>query len=377
MSVTVLPVTTKRERKLFINFNYQLYKESPYAVPELYSDVDQTLHLQKNPSLRGCRLQLFLAWKDGEVVGRVAAILQKHANQRWNTRNVRFGWIDFINDVHVAEALLTAVAQWGRQHGMTHIQGPMGITDIDPEGMLIQGFDCLGTMSSIYNYDYYPQLLEQLGFCKETDWVEMKMDIPAQVPDKYARVSQLCMQRYGLQVLTLKSGKELITKGYGKQMFQIINESYAPLFGYSQLNSEAIDAYVKKFSQFLDPRMVCGVLDTEGHLIAVGASMPSIARALQKAQGHLWPTGWYHLLRSLKFRHEEGVELLLIGILPQWQQKGVTGIIFNHLIQVYQQMHFKWAETNWMLEDNAKVLTQWQYLNPQIIKRRRCYIKKI
>lgn len=376
--ITVKEVSSKKDLDAFICFNYDLYKGSPYAVPELYSDLKKTFDPKENAAFEFCIAKLYLAYKDGKIAGRVAALINNRANETWNVKKVRFGWIDFIEDIEVCKALLEKVEEFGREHGMTDIQGPMGFTDFDREGMLVDGFDKLGTMSTIYNYAYYPKFLEELGYGKDADWIEMKMPVPDSIPDKYARVSELTMKRYKLRIKKLNGNDDLFNKGYGQKIFEVLNEAYAPLFGFSRLTQKQIDQYVKAYLPMADMRMITLVESEEtNEVVALGISIPSIVRALQKSRGKLFPFGWFHILKSLKWKHEDGVELLLIAVLPEYQGKGINALLFNDLIPVYQKMGFKWAETNAQLETNVKGQAQWAYLNPEIPKRRRCYVKTL
>lgn len=372
--IIIKEVSTKKELDAFICFNYELYDGNPYAVPDLYQDMLDTFNPKKNAGLDFSDIQLFLAYKDGKLVGRVGAFINHHANDTWNVKNVRFGWIDFIDDKEVSKALLDAVKAWGQKRGMQSMQGPLGITDMDPEGMLIEGFDQLGTMSTIYNYPYYPEHMDSYGMEKEADWIEMKMNVPDEIPEKYRRVSEITLQRNNLRIKKLNGNDDLFNKGYGQKIFDLINEAYAPLFGYSALTQKQIDQYVKSYLPLLDLRMITLVesVDT-GDVVAVGVSMPSIVRALQKSKGRLLPFGWFHLLKSLKWKHEEGVELLLVAVKPEYQNKGVNALLFADLIPIYKKMGFKWAETNPQLELNTKGQAQWQYIEHTVPKKRRCY----
>lgn len=372
--IIIKEVSTKKDMDAFICFNYELYDGNPYAVPDLYQDMLDTFNPKKNAGLDFSDIQLFLAYKDNKVVGRVGAFINHHANDTWNVKNVRFGWIDFIDDKEVSKALLDSVMAWGKKRGMTSMQGPLGITDMDPEGMLIEGFDQLGTMSTIYNYPYYPEHMDSYGMEKEADWIEMKMNVPDEIPEKYRRVSEITLKRNNLRIKKLNGNDDLFKKGYGQKIFDLINEAYAPLFGYSALTQKQIDQYVKSYLPLLDLRMITLVesVDTN-EVVAVGVSMPSIVRALQKSKGRLFPFGWFYLLRSLKWKHEDGVELLLVAVKPEYQNKGVNALLFADLIPVYQQMGFKWAETNPQLELNTKGQAQWQYIEHTIPKKRRCY----
>lgn len=378
MSVTIKEVKTKKDLSDFIEFNYQLYKDDKYSVPDLKMDLEKTFDKNKNAGAEFSDIQLYLAYKDGKLAGRVAAIINHRANETWNVKNVRFGWIDFIDDIEVTKALLDKVEKFGRDHGMTQIQGPLGITDMDNEGMLIDGFDEIGTFGSLYNYPYYPQHLEQLGYVKETDWHELKMDVPSEVPERYTRTVDLVMKRSHVHVKKLNGKKDIFQNGYGQKIFDLVNESYAPLFGYSKMTQRQIDQLIKEYLPMLDLRMISLVETDDTHeLVGCGISMPSIVRAMQKSGGKLFPFGWFHLIKSLFIKHEENVELLLIAVRPDYQAKGITSLIFNDLTQVYINMGFKWAETNIILEDNLKNLTQWSAFNPRVHKRRRCFKKEL
>lgn len=376
-AIHITPVESKKDLKSFIHFNYDLYKNNEYAVPELSLDLMNTFSKKKNAALEFCEFQLFLAKREGKVVGRIAAIINHKANKVWETEEVRFGWIDFIDDIAVSKALLDTVEKWGKERGMKKMVGPLGFTDFDREGMLIEGFYRLGTMSTYYNYPYYPQHMEQHAMEKEIDWVERYVACPDEIPEKYARISALVAKRSGLRVKKLQNMKEVMRENWGHKIFRLINDSYSPLFGYSPLSEKQIDQLVNTYMPLVDLRMQSLILNEADELVGVGISMPSIVRALQKARGQLFPFGWWHLLKALKWKHEDGVELLLIAIRPDYQSKGVNALIFNDLIPVYRVMGFKWAETNPQLEDNFQSQAQWEYLNPIVHKRRRCYKRNI
>lgn len=377
MAVTIKKVTTKRELKRFIRFNYELYKENPYSVPDLYDDMLNTFNRRKNAAFEFCEAEYFLAYKDGQLVGRVAAIINNRANQTWGKKEVRFGWIDFTDDTEVSEALIRTVEQWGKERGMTHIVGPLGFTDMDAEGMLVEGFDQLGTMATIYNYPYYPQHIERLGFTKDADWVEYKIYIPDAIPDKHKRISDLIQRKYNLKIKKYTSSRK-IARDYGQAIFELINEAYTPLYGYSALTQRQIDQYVKMYLPILDLRMVTLITDQDDQLVAVGISMPSLSEALQKSHGRLLPFGWYYLLKALFFkRRAKMLDLLLVAVKPEYQNKGVNALLFSDLIPVYQQLGFEYAESNPELELNGKVQAQWEYFRTEQHKRRRAFIKEI
>ena len=377
MAVEIRSVSSKRDLKKFIRFNYELFKDNAYSVPDLYEDMLNTFSKEKNPAFEFCDAEYFLAYKDGKLVGRVAAIINNRANETWNTRNVRFGWIDFVDDKEVSEALLNAVAQWGKQRGMTDIVGPLGFTDIDAEGMLIEGFDQLSTMATIYNYPYYPEHMVAWGFEKQTDWIEKKLFVPKSVPDGYQRIADIVMKRCNLHIHKIKSRKEIKNTDLPYRIFDLINEAYSPLFGYSKMSKKQVDQYVKSYFPLLDMRMVTVVEDANNEIVAVGISMPSIARALQKAKGKLFPFGWYHLAKALFFKRSDILDLLLVGVKPEYQSKGVNALLFADLIPTYIKMGFSYGETNPELEGNDKVQSQWKYLDSETHKRRRCYHKAL
>ena len=373
MSVEIRKVATKRDLKTFIRFNYELYKDNPYSVPDLYEDMLSTFSKEKNPAFDFCEAEYFLAYRDGKVVGRVAAIINRRANETWGKQAVRFGWIDFIDDFEVSSALIGAVEQWGSERGMEEIEGPLGFTDMDPEGMLIEGFDKLSTIATIYNFPYYPQHMERMGMEKENDWIEQLISVPDAIPEKHLRIADMVKNRYKLHIHKIRSKRDVFRNGLGHRIFELINEAYAPLFGYSRMTNRQIDEYVKSYLPILDLRMVTLVEDEEDNIVAVGISMPSMSKAMQKAHGKLLPFGWWHLLKALKWKHSDRLDLLLVAVRPDFQGKGVNALLFTDLIPVYRQMGFKYAESNPEMETNDKVQNQWQYFSEVVHKRRRCY----
>ena len=377
MSVEIKKVTTKKELKTFIRFNYEMYKDNPYSVPDLYEDMLSTFSREKNPAFDFCDADYFIAYKEGKAVGRVAAIINHRANETWGKQSVRFGWIDFIDDEEVSRALIETVKAWGLERGMEEIEGPLGFTDMDAEGMLVEGFEQLSTMATIYNHPYYPVHMERLGFEKAADWVERKIYIPDAIPEKHQRIARIVQEKYGLHVRKLKSARDAYRNNTARRIFELINEAFAPLYGYSRMTDRQIDLYVKTFIPILDLRMVTYVEDQDGNIVAAGISMPSMSRALHRAKGKLFPFGWWHLLAGLKWRRDEMLDLLLIAVRPDYQGKGVNALLFTDLIPVYQQMGFKYAESNVELELNNKVQNQWQYFDVEQHKRRRCFRQEL
>lgn len=377
MAIIIKKVADKKDLKAFIRFNYELYKNNPYAVPDLYDDMLNTFSPKKNAAFEFCESDYFLAYQDGKLVGRVAAIINHRANETWNKKEVRFGWIDFIDNPEVSKALVQEVERWGKSKGMTEIVGPLGFTDMDAEGMLIEGFDQLSTMATIYNYPYYPQHMERLGYEKAADWVEFKLTVPDRLPDKFVRIAEIIMHKYNLKIKKLKNREEIEQYNYGQKIFDLINEAYAPLYGYSKMTQGQIDQYVKMYLPMLDLRMVTLVEDAEKNLVAVGISMASMSEALQKAKGKLLPFGWYHLLKALFVKHSKTLDLLLVAVKPEYQSKGVNALLFYDLVPIYQKMGFKYGESNPELEDNKKVQAQWSAFESELHKRRRAFRKTI
>lgn len=377
-SITIKKVETKEDLKAFIEFHYDLYEGNEYDVPNLYSDEVNTLSKEKNAAFDFCVANYYLAIRENKVVGRVAAIINNRANEKWNQKRVRFGWIDFIEDKEVLEALLKAVEDFGKAHGMNEIVGPLGFTDMDPEGMLTWGFDQLGTMPTIYNYDYYPRLLESLpGYEVDNKYVEYKLFVPDTVPEKYAKIAEMIQNRYNLRIKKLTK-KDIFEGGYGKKIFELINSTYKDLYGFSELSEKQINQYINMYFPFADLSLITLVEDAsaDNKLVGIGITLPSLSEALQKCKkGRLFPFGWFHLLRAIKFHKTKIVDLLLIGVLPEYRMKGVNALIFADLIPRYQAYGFEWGETQVEMETNANVQSQWETLNPVMHKRRNCYKK--
>ena len=380
-AIEIKKVESRRDLCKFIDFHNELYKGNPYHVPNLYFDEMNTFRKDKNAAFDFCEAEYFMAYRDGKVVGRVAAIINHSANKKWERESVRFGWIDFVDDIEVSKALLKAVEDYGKSKGMKEIVGPLGFTDMDPEGMLLYGYDQLGTQATAYNYPYYPEHMDRMGgWEKDNDYVEYKLYVPEEMPEKYATIAKMIQKRYNLQVKKLKRNEIYGENGYGRKIFQVVNETFKDLYGYSKLTDRQIEQYVKMSLPMADLDLITIIEDwnTPDHkVVGVGISIPSLARALQKCGGKLFPFGWWHILRALKFHKTEVVDLLLVGVLPEYRQKGANALLFYDLIPHYQRLGFKWGETHVEMETNMKVQGQWQYLNREIHKRRRCYKKDI
>ena len=375
MSVEIKEVTSKKELKKFVKFNIELYKDNPYHIPGLIEEELVTLDKKKNPAFEVCDAVYFLAYRDGKIVGRIAGMINHPSNEVWNQKRARFGFVDFIDDQEVVDALFNAVQQWAKAQGMEEIHGPMGFTDMDHEGMLIEGFDQLGTMATIYNYPYYPVHMERMGFEKDQDWHEFKIYIPEGVPDKHLRIGEIVKKKYGLKVMKFKNAKEIMP--YARDVFRTLNAAFSPLYGFAPLTEKQIDYYVKMYIPMLRFDLVTLIIKEEDNsVVGFGISLPSLSRAMQKAKGHMFPFGWIYLLKALKSKPKV-IDLYLTGVLPEYQSKGVNALLFNDLIPEYIKVGAVYAESNPELETNSAVQAQWDYFEREHHKTRRAFIKQL
>ena len=366
---------TKRELKRFVTYPIDsLYGDSPYYVPSLITDEVNTLLPTENPAFDYCESVYYMAFRDGKPVGRIAGIINNLVNERTGIAESRFGFVDFIDDVEVADALFDAVSKWGREKGMTRLTGPLGFTDMDQEGMLIEGFDEVSTQATIYNYEYYPRHMERMGFVKDVDWLEYKISIPQEIPPKMARVAEIVRKRLGLKNIKYTNRRALV-RDYGDAIFKLINEAYDSLFGYSPLSDKQIKHYIKMYLPFLPLDDLSLVVKPDGELVGVGVTIPSMSKALIKCRGRIFPTGWFHLLKA--FKKNDTVDLLLIAVKPEYQNKGVNALFFTDLIPCFNKRGYKWADTGHELEENEKVQQQWAYFETRQNKRRRAFTKEI
>ena len=366
---------TRSNLKKFVEFQIKLYEGNPYFIPPLVSDEIATLDSKVNPAFDHCESASFMAYRDGKPVGRIAAMINKQVNEKENSRQARFGFVDFIDDAEVSKALFDTAEQWAKEKGMDNIVGPLGFTDLDNEGMLINGFEELGTMATIYNYPYYPEHIERLGYEKEVDWHEFLIEIPEQIPDKHKRIAEIVKKKFNLRVVKFTSRKAL-KEQYGQALFELINEAYDNLYGYSRLTKRQIDYYIKIYLGMLNLDLVTLIVDGDDQLVGVGISIQSMSRALQKSKGKMFPFGWWHLLKGLKGKNDR-VDLLLVAVKPQYMGKGVNALLFTDLIPAYNKYGFKWAESNPELESNAAVQNQWEAFPYRQHRNRRAFIKKL
>jgi len=375
-SVKVIPVTNRQQMKDFVHVPRDIYRDNQQYVPEMEADVPRLFDPKYNSALEFSDIQPFVAYREDVPVGRIVGIVNRKANERWKTKNVRFSLIEFMDDLEVSKALLAAVETWGQGQGMDSIQGPMGITDFDKEGMLLEDFHLTGSVNTIYNLEYYPRHMEALGYQKEVDWLQVRIQIPEEVPAKYARVAQYAREQVGLRVVKLND-HQIYNEGYGQKVFELLNECYKPIFGFSALSSQQIDEFLHKYLPVIDNQLIPIVLNDKDEVVGVSISMGSLSRPMQKAKGRLWPWGWYPLLKAMKWHREDNAEMLLIAVRPDYQGLGVNALFFDDLIPIFNKYGFRWAETGPQLENNVRELSQWKPLNPQYLKRRRCYTKKL
>ncbi len=373
MSITIKEVTTKKELNAFLNLPYRLYKDHKYYVPPLKFDEKATLDKNKNPAFEFCEATYWLAYKNDKVVGRIAGIINNAYIDKWHNKYARFGWIDFEEDEAIATALLQQVETWAKSKGMTAVHGPLGFTDLDHEGLLIEGYDQLSTMATLFSYPYYKKFIENNGYQKDTDWVEYKIKIPKQLPEGLIKIASIVERRYNLHVIKAKKPKEILP--YAKPIFDLINNAYAHLYGVTELTAKQIDYYTKAYFGFMKTDFVSLVVDKDNNLVAFGITMPSLSHALQKCNGSLLPFGFIHLLKALN--KPKVADFLMVAVRKDLQGKGVNAIFIREIGKAYIQRGIEFAETNIELENNTKVQTIWKHFDATQHKRRRCYIKHL
>lgn len=374
-ALRIIKVNSPREMSDFIHVTDRIYRDCAQYVPDFESDIRGLFDHRKNPGLEFSDIQPFVAYRGNAPVGRIVGIINRKANEKWNIRNVRFSLIEFIDDPEVSSALIGAVETWGKERGMEKIHGPLGVTDFDKEGMLVEDFNLKGSMTAIYNPPYYPRHMEALGFEKEVDWQQVRIRIPEEVPARYARTAQYAREQIGLTVK--KCSKRELLGECGQQVFRLFNAAYAPIFGFSELSPRQVNSFLRKYLVLIDTRLIPVVFNKEGEIVGAAVTMASLVEALQKSKGRLLPFGWWHLLRSMRLKHEGCAEMLLVAVRPDYQGLGVNALFFDDLIPVFNKYGFRWAETGPQLEDNIRELTQWKPLKPEFVKRRRCYVKSL
>lgn len=366
---------TRSNVKKFVKFERDLYKGNPYYVPPLLSSELDNLLPERNPAFDFCEGSYFMAYRDGKPVGRIVVMINRQINDISGEKIARFGWIDFVDDAEVAEALLAKAEEWAKAKGMAKLVGPLGFTDMDREGTLVEGFDELSTMATIYNHPYYEKHIRAAGYEKDSDWMEFVMEVPDSIPDKYDRIAEIVKQKFGLKVVKYSSRKH-VKNDYGHALFHLINDTYKDLYQYSPLTERQIDKYIDDYLNLLNLDLLCLIVDKERKLVGVGIALPSMSRALQKSHGKMLPFGWYHLLKGLKGVNDR-VDLLLVAVAPDYQNKGVNALLFQDLIPQFIKYGYKYAESNPEMESNSKVQSQWEYFNRRQHRRRRSFYKNL
>ncbi len=366
-------VNTLRELRQFVSFQYSLYDDNKYWVPPLRADELKSLRKDKNPAFDFCEAKYWLAFKDGKIVGRIAGIINKKYNEKWDAKAARFGWFDFVDDKEVSSALLGAVENWARENGMTSLHGPLGFTDMDGEGALVEGFEEVSTLGALYNYPYYPEHIETAGYSKDADWIEYQVTMNSEVNEEIGRIAEIALKRNNLKILKVKKAKEMLP--YAKEIFHVLNDAYRDLYGFVELSDKQIDMYVKQYFGFILPEYVPVVLDSDNKVVAFGITMPSLSRAFQKNKGRLFPFGFIPVLKAMK--NNRNVDLYLTAVRPDMQNKGINAILMNEVNKVFVKNKIEKVETNRELEGNAKVQAQWKFFDKRQHKRRRCYKKEL
>jgi len=373
MSIVIQKVTSNRDLNRFIRFPFRLYSGCPQWVPPILMDEKRTLRKDKNPAFDHCKSCYWLAYKNKKVAGRIAGIINEKYIEKWGNRYARFGWVDFIDDLEVSRALFNAVESWARQNGMTGIHGPLGFTDLDKEGLLIEGFEEPGTMLMLYNHAYYKEHIEKHGYTKDAEWVEYQIRTPEKIPEKIIRVGQLALKRGGFQLVEAKKPKDL--KPFAHEVFEVLNDEYAELYGTVPLTEKQIDSYVKQYFSFIDPRFNKVILDKAGRVAAFGIALPSLTKALQKSRGRLFPIGFIYFLSAMK--NPTSLDLGLVAVRSEYRKLGLPAILMTETTKAAIESGIEFSESSGELEDNDRIQAFWRHYNARLHKRRRAYFKSL
>ena len=376
MAVEIREIHTKRELRQFIQFANDLYADCPYYCPPLFFDEMNCFDAEKNPALEVCDYQLWMAYREGKPVGRIAGIINRRANEKWGFKHVRFGWFDIIDDKEVSKALLDTVVAWGKERGMDALNGPVGFTDFDHEGLLLEGYEYPAVMASLYNYPYYVNHIDAYGLVKEADWIELQVFPPKDVPERIDRLAEMVKQRYHVKIVKVKNSRELV-KRFGIEYMDVIDAAYQKLYNFQPMTDKQKNYYKDMYFQFLNFDFVTLVVNEKEELVGVGLGMPDIAPALRKSGGKLFPFGWYHLIKALKAKKMERFSFLLIAVRPDYQDKGINALFLQDQIPLINQYGIHTLETTSMLETNTKVLSFFMQFDHKQHKRHRAYIKPL
>ena len=373
MAVIITRVETRKDLRTFIMLPFALYRGNSCWVPPLLMDEYNTLRKDRNPAFDHSEGEYWLAWKEGKPVGRIAGIICRPAIEKWGIKNARFGWLEFIDDPEVPAALFSTLEEWAREKGMEGVQGPMGFSDFDKEGLLIEGFDELGTLPMIYNHPWYPPALEALGYTKDVDWLEFEITCPREIPEKVLKVNELVLKRSGLKVAKVKNRKDLARR-FGRQLFEVVEEAYSHLYGTVPISDRQVDALIDQYLGFVDPDFTKFIVDENDRVAGFGLSMPSLSRALQKARGRIFPLGWIHLLRALN--KPVGLDMYLVAVRREYRNRGLNALLMTEITRSAIARGIRTAETSGELEHNEAVQQLWRYYDSRQHKRRRAYVKR-
>ena len=374
--ITIKEVKTSGDLRRFVQFGIDLYEGNEYYCPPIILDELNTFKRGKNPALEVCDFILSMAYRDGEIVGRIAGIVNHRANEAWKVKKCRFGWFDFVDDYEVFKSLLNAVAEWGKSQGMERLNGPVGFTDFDHQGLLLEGFDYNAPMASLYTHPYYVAHYERYGLQKEADWIELQVRPPKEAPERMKRVAELVSERYGLRTVKVKSVREL-KKRYGYTYFDVLDAAYQKLYNYQPMTEKQKQYYCKMFFPLLNFDFVTMVANEKDEIVAVGLGMPSLSAALRKCRGRLFPFGWYYLLKALKAKRMTDFDLLLIAVRPDHQDKGINALIVNEMTPYFTQYGIQRVESSAILETNHKSMANFTIFDHIQHKRRRAFVKEL
>lgn len=376
MALEIREITTRKELKQFIEFTNTLYRECEYYCPPLFFDEMNCFDKEKNPALEVCDYKLWMAYRDGKAVGRIAGVVNYKANEKWGYKNARFGWFDFIDDLEVSKALLDKVAAWGKEKGMTAINGPVGFTDFDHQGLLLEGYDYLAPMASLYNFPYYVKHFDAYGLTKDADWIEIQVYPPTCCPERLNRIAEIVKERSKVRVDKVKNARELVRK-YGIEYMDVIDIAYQKLYNFQPMTIKQKNYYKDMYFPILNFDFVTLVVNDKDEVVGVGVGMPDISEPLRKCGGHLFPFGWYHVLKALKAKQMDAFNFLLIAVRPDYQDKGINALFFQDQIPYINKYKIKRLETTAILETNTKNIANFTQFDHKMHKRRRAYIKQI
>lgn len=376
MALEIKEITTRKELKQFIEFTNKLYRECEYYCPPLFFDEMNCFDKEKNPALEVCDYKLWMAYRDGKAVGRIAGVVNYKANEKWGYKNARFGWFDFVDDLEVSKALLDTVAAWGKEKGMTAINGPVGFTDFDHQGLLLEGYDYLAPMASLYNFPYYVKHFDAYGLTKDADWIEIQVYPPTCCPERLNRIAEIVKERSKVRVDKVKNSRELVRK-YGIEYMDVIDVAYQKLYNFQPMTIKQKNYYKDMYFPILNFDFVTLVVNDKDEVVGVGVGMPDISEPLRKCGGHLFPFGWYHVLKALKAKEMDAFNFLLIAVRPDYQDKGINSLFFQDQIPYINKYKIKRLETTAILETNTKNIANFTQFDHKMHKRRRAYIKQI